>query len=378
MINLTKPLGLYIHIPFCASKCRYCDFYSVAERKSRIDKYIKALCLQIKEYGALCEEHTVDTIYFGGGTPSLIGEKRIVKIIAQIYKNFYVAKNVEITVEANPDSMSFDFLSGIKKVGVNRLSVGIQSANNNELRMLGRIHTWEQAKDAIKLAQKVGFDNISIDLMYALPNQTMEMFDHSINEVLALNPTHLSCYGLKLEPNTEMGKENPKLPDDDIQADMYLDMCEKLEQAGFEQYEISNFARDGKRSKHNSKYWDLSEYLGLGTGAHSYLGGKRFGFIRDIYDYCENISDTSSDILEPEEDIEGFDSVGEYLMLRLRTADGISEYKFEQLFNVSFEYYAKRLNPLINYGLVQKNGDIWRLTSKGFFVSNSIINLLVE
>lgn len=373
-MKYSKNLGLYIHVPFCVSKCYYCDFYSLGGRAAQMDGYVKAMCAHIRDYGALCGGYSVDTVYFGGGTPSFLGEKRLAKLLSEIGKRFSLSRNAEITVEANPDSMSPKLLKKLKKAGVNRLSVGVQSADDDELAMLGRVHTFAQAQDAVRRAQDAGFDNLSLDLMYGLPGQDAGRFLRSAEAVLALQPAHLSCYGLKLEPGTPMARDNPVLPDDDAQADLYLALCNRLGEAGFEHYEVSNWARPGRRSRHNSKYWDLSEYLGLGPGAHSYLGGRRFAFVRDLDAYCAGVTGAGGPIVFEEEDVPTMRRHGEYLMLRLRTRDGVQEETFQRLFSRDFAPYAAKLAPLAQHGLAVQELGRWHLTEQGFLVSNSIIN----
>lgn len=339
-----------------------------------MDAYVHAVCEHIREYGGLCGSHTVDTVYFGGGTPSFLGEKRLVKLLSEIGKRFTLAKHPEITVEANPDSMDARLLKKLRRAGVNRLSVGVQSADDDELAMLGRAHTFEQAREAVLRARDAGFENLSMDVMYGLPGQTAERFLHSVDSVLALQPEHLSCYGLKLEPDTPLARDNPSLPDDDAQADLYLALCGRLKEAGFEHYEVSNWALPGRRARHNSKYWDLSEYLGLGPGAHSYLGGRRFAFVRDLDAYCAGFTDGGGTIVRDEEDVPTMRRHGEYLMLRLRTRDGVREDEFHRLFGLEFEPYARKLEPLVPHGLVLHDLEGWRLTEQGFLVSSSIIS----
>lgn len=372
-MKLTKQLGLYIHVPFCVSKCYYCDFYSLSGQGGRMDAYVAALLAHLREYGAVCGGYTVDTVYFGGGTPSYLGEKRLTALLTEIGKRFTFAKNAEITVECNPDSMTKPLLKKLKKAGVNRLSVGLQSANDDELATLGRVHTFAEARAAVETAQALGFDNLSLDLMYGLPHQTTQGFLASVDAALALCPTHLSCYSLKLEPGTRMARENPPLPDDDAQAETYLALCDRLAGAGFAHYEISNWARAGQRSRHNSKYWDLSEYLGLGPGAHSYLGGRRFEFVRDLDAYCAGLTADGGSIVSDEEDVPTMQRHGEYLMLRLRTRDGVSESDFHRLFQRDFEPYAEKLRPLAAHGLAACDMDRWYLTDRGFLVSNAVI-----
>lgn len=366
-----KPLGLYLHIPFCVKKCGYCDFYSVEDREL-MKEYVSALLLHIRSYGKVCSGYTVDTVYIGGGTPTCLGSKYLGRILQEIRNKFPLAEDAEITVECNPESTDKKVLDVMKKQGVNRLSFGVQSAHDEELRAIGRIHTFAQAKEAVELAREKGFDNISLDLMYGLPGQTQEMFLDSVEQCLGLEPQHLSCYGLKLEPGTPMGRDNPALPDDDAQADTYLAMCERLRDKGYEHYEISNFAKPGCRSRHNMKYWDLSEYLGLGPGAHSFMNGRRFAFARDLKAYIGG-----EDIVQDEDEVPTFQRQGEYLMVRLRTADGVDFLDLEKRYNIDSTPYEEAFRGLMGNGLVAHQGTRWYLTEKGFLVSNSIINIVV-
>ena len=366
-----KPLGLYLHIPFCVKKCGYCDFYSVEDREL-MKEYVSALLLHIRSYGKVCSGYTVDTVYIGGGTPTCLGPKYLGRILQEIRNKFPLAEDAEITVECNPESTDKKVLDVMKKQGVNRLSFGVQSAHDEELRAIGRIHTFAQAKEAVELAREKGFDNISLDLMYGLPGQTQEMFLDSVEQCLGLEPQHLSCYGLKLEPGTPMGRDNPALPDDDAQADTYLAMCERLRDKGYEHYEISNFAKPGCRSRHNMKYWDLSEYLGLGPGAHSFMNGRRFAFARDLKAYIGG-----EDIVQDEDEVPTFQRQGEYLMVRLRTADGVDFLDLEKRYNIDSTPYEEAFRGLMGNGLVAHQGTRWYLTEKGFLVSNSIINIVV-
>ena len=362
------PFGLYVHVPFCASKCRYCDFYSFAGKESQMDDYVRAVARCGAEFAPQFAGRTADTVYFGGGTPSLIGGARLERMLCALHSQFSIAPDAEITVECNPDSMTQDLLHVLRRAGVNRLSVGVQSAQDDELRLLGRRHTFAQAQDAIRRAQDAGFDNISLDLMYGLPGQTQARFMQSVEAVLDLQPAHLSCYSLKLEPGTPMGQENPVLPDDDAQADLYLALCGRLRRAGFDHYEISNWARPGRASRHNSRYWTLSDYLGLGPGAHSYLAGWRFFYPASLAAFCGDAQPVQEDA------VPGFAPHGEYLMLRLRTADGVDTADFARRFGRSFAPYAAHLRALEKPGLAARTPSGWRLTEAGFLVSNLIIN----
>lgn len=365
---MMNKLGLYIHIPFCASKCSYCDFYSFAANDNEINEYVKALIKTIEYWSEKCRKYVVDTVYFGGGTPSLIGGDRLVSIIKAIYSGFNVIEDAEITVECNPDSINKDLLLNLKKVNVNRLSIGIQAMQDDMLKSLSRRHTASEAKNAVKLAQKHGFSNISLDLMYALPNQTIDMLLDSLNQMLELEPTHLSCYALKVEDGTPLAKQNPVLPDDDISADMYNAICETLKNNGFKHYEISNWAKNGYYSKHNSRYWDLSEYLGIGSSAHSLFNGKRFAYSANINDFILGVRPIE------EEQVEGFSKAHEFIMLVLRTSKGINSLDYEKKFNKPFEHIAKALEKYIAYGLVQNINNTWTLTERGFLVSNTILS----
>jgi len=375
-----KPaLGLYIHIPFCASKCGYCDFYSIADAGEDVKNgYLKALEKHMDEYVDLLSGHyTVDTVYIGGGTPSQLGEKRLLKLISSAEKKFSVAKDAEITVEINPENADYKFLKNLRSAGVNRLSIGMQSSDDAHLRALGRIHDAKKTETCVEDAKRAGFTNISLDLMYALPNQTIEDFMRSIDDAVALGPQHLSCYALKLEPGVRMYPMKEEQPDDDTQADMYLAMIERLKKAGFAQYEISNFCRPGFRSKHNFKYWDLSEYLGIGPGAHSFLNGMRFSYVKDANAYIDGIL-KGEDISDERDEISTKERHGEYIMLMLRTSDGIDEDKFYRMFGLDFSPYAEKLEKYRAGGFALHDYHTWRLTEKGFFVSNTIISDIIS
>ena len=333
-----------------------------------MDDYVRAVARSGAEFAPQLAGRTADTVYFGGGTPSLIGGARLERMLCALHSQFSIAPDAEITVECNPDSMTQDLLHVLRRAGVNRLSVGVQSAQDDELRLLGRRHTFAQAQDAIRRAQDAGFDNISLDLMYGLPGQTQARFMQSVEAVLDLQPAHLSCYSLKLEPGTPMGQENPVLPDDDAQADLYLALCGRLRRAGFDHYEISNWARPGRASRHNSRYWTLSDYLGLGPGAHSYLAGRRFFYPASLAAFCGDAQPVQEDA------VPGFAPHGEYLMLRLRTADGVDTADFARRFGHSFAPYAAHLRALEKPGLAARTPSGWRLTEAGFLVSNLIIN----
>ncbi len=374
------PLGLYVHVPFCRSKCEYCDFYSLACKDDKLmDGYLDAVCAHIKEAGALAPAYKVDTIYFGGGTPSFFGADGISTILATIRRNFDVDSNAEITVECNPDSVTDRLLHRIYAEGVNRISLGIQTDDDEILKKLGRPHTYAQAVSAFQRIRKAGFKNVSVDLMYGLPGQTLRNWQETMDNVLRLLPEHISCYGLKVEPGTPLYsyKEIANLPDDDLQADMYLSAVEMLRSRGYRHYEISNFARKGLYSRHNMKYWTGGEYLGFGPSASSDFAGKRFVLSRDLQSYISGIRD-GGEVMEDVQEIPLRERAGEYLMLRLRTYQGIAADEYEQKFLLPFDPIRKILAKYRELGYVGVNDDgRWNLTAKGYLISNTILSELL-
>ena len=374
------PLGIYIHVPFCRSKCLYCDFYSVTEKDDFLqDRYLDAICAHIKEAGPLAPNHLVDTVYFGGGTPSLFGGDRLNQILRTIRKVFDVADSAEITFEANPDSINMKLLKKLRSEGFNRVSLGIQCDNDEILSAIGRPHTYAQAVTAVQRIRKAGYRNLSVDLMYGLPNQTLAAWQRTLKNVLKLAPEHISCYGLKVEENTPLFEyqHNYNLADDDTQADMYLSAVEILQQYGYRQYEISNFCKKGNVSRHNLKYWTGGEYLGFGPDASSDFGGKRFSIIRDVHGYIDGILQGGS-VLRELQEIPSRERAGEYLMLRLRTASGVEPREYENRFLLPFAPIEKALTELQERRLATKTFDgRWRLTPEGYLLSNSIISDLL-
>ena len=297
------PLGLYIHVPFCKSKCVYCDFYSLPRSEARMDEYGKALCAHLAETAPRAERHRVDTVYFGGGTPSYLGHKRLCRLLKTVEKHYDLNKNAEITFEANPDTAGdWRELRRLRRQGFNRISLGMQSADDEELRRLGRIHTFQQVKDAVAAARKAKIPDVSLDLIYGLPDQTLERWQDNLRAAVDLGPEHLSCYGLKVEEGTPLWqrRDSENLPGDEAQADMYLWTVEYLKDQGYEQYEISNFARPGHASRHNLKYWTLGEYAGFGPGAYSDFGGVRYGFVRDLDGYLKGVLEGAPMVAESE------------------------------------------------------------------------------
>lgn len=364
-------LGIYIHVPFCESKCAYCDFYSFKASDDLYDQYTAALLKHISAAGERLSKN-IDTIYFGGGTPSLLGEKRIARLIEGINNAFYV-KDCEITVEVNPaDNLKEDLLI-LANSGVNRISLGVQSANQNELDALSRRHCNNDVLRTINNIKQAGISNISGDLILGIPHQTMDTLKDSIDFLLSLDLTHISCYMLSIEPNTPFGKADRSalcLPSDDVVTNMYLFTAQYLEGKGFEHYEISNFAKKGFRSRHNTKYWKCDEYLGLGPAAHSFINGNRFYFERDIDAYIKSA--------KPIHDGCGGD-IEEYIMLNARLKDGINYEDFKNRFNSPLSSNViKAAKELEKFGLAKANESGFNLTTQGFLVSNSCIEKLIN
>lgn len=375
-----KPLGLYIHIPFCKSKCIYCDFYSLPRAEDRMDRYVSALCRQLAEIAQRTTAHTVDSVYLGGGTPSYLGEKRLRHILKTVKKHYHLSRDAEITLEANPDSAGdWRALRSLRRAGMNRLSLGVQSADDGLLRTLGRPHTFAQAEEAAAAARRARIRNLSLDLIYGLPGQDLAGWKDTLERAAALEPEHLSCYGLKVEEGTPLWdmQEKMDLPDDDAQADMYLWTVERLGALGYEQYEISNFARPGRASRHNMKYWTLCEYAGFGPGAHSDLGDVRYAYLRSLDTYCAGV-EAGVSVLESSEHIPPRERDIEYVMLGLRLSQGISRQEFENRYRLPFAPIQSVLERFRATGHAALAGERWRLTPEGFLVSNQIIGQALE
>ena len=370
-------LGLYIHIPFCRTKCLYCDFCSFVSRDDgERERYVDALLREIHERGT--DKYAVDTVYFGGGTPSLLSAQQIGRILSAVRENFKLTDDVEITLECNPMTHLDDgeeYFSAIHRLGVNRLSLGVQSALDSELKLIGRRHTFEEAKRTFSCARESGFDNISIDLMFGIPSQTVKSLDYSLDEFISLGAEHISIYSLQLEEGTPLHRMQSRyeIADDDAVADMYAAINQKMKGAGYIHYEISNFAKDGKESRHNSKYWRLDEYLGLGLAAHSDFGGERSENTCDLSDYLEGKYYLSgNEIGKAEREVE-------FVMLGLRMKEGISKSEFFERFKIDFdEKYGEKVKNLAKLDFVSDSPDKFALTEKGFAVSNMILSQILD
>ena len=375
-----ETLGLYLHIPFCRSKCDYCDFYSLAGAEDRMDDYQRALLAQIAECAPTARHSAVNTIYVGGGTPTFYGAARLAALLKAVRKHFRVTADAEITAEANPDSADLKTLRALRRAGFNRLSLGMQSACDAELAAVHRPHTFQQTAAAVAAARKARFKNLSLDLIYGLPSQTEESWKDTVERALALEPEHLSCYGLTVEEGTPLALRVAKgelLPDDDAQAALYLWTVDRLAQAGYTQYEISNFARPGFQSRHNLKYWMGQPYLGLGAAAHSDFGGCRYSYVRSVDGYIRGVLE-GGPLLDASDRIAPGERGSEYLMLRLRTTFGIEEWEYRRAYFMNFDPIAAKLSEYEQKGWAARVGSRWRLTAEGFLLSNRLIGELLE
>ncbi len=378
----TNPIGLYIHIPFCKKKCAYCDFCSYEGISDDIVfSYIKRLCQEIEEYKSATKV-PVDSIFFGGGTPSLIPQEYIEMILKTARSIFAISNNTEITIEINPGVADREKLSAYFSYGINRLSIGLQSIHENELKYLGRIHTFSDFLEVYELAREIGFKNTSIDLMYGIPGQTLNSFCDTLNSVLSLSPEHLSVYSLILEEGTPLAATctSMEIPNDDTVSDMY-DMCNALlSKHGYSHYEISNYAKAGYECKHNLKYWNNTDFIGVGLSAFSYLNHNRygnFGTMNDLGCLSEYIS--SATIQKCYNELtDKKTEMSDYIMLALRTKYGVNYKVFAQRFGESFkqgrEYF---IDKYTKQGLAVDNGYHFYLTDKGMFLSNTIIADLI-
>ncbi len=345
-------LGLYLHIPFCDGKCPYCDFYSRRGSEGDMDAYTEGLCNRIAAWGEQLHRAAVDTVYFGGGTPSYLGATRLNRLLSATKEAFAVAENAEITAECNPRSSVGDFFVRLREGGFNRLSVGVQSFREEELTLLGRRHSGQDGERTLLAAKEAGFDNLSLDLMINLPGQTEESLNESLQRAVALKVSHLSVYMLKNEPGTAFESLPPM--DDEQAAEQYRQVCETLEKAGYPRYEISNFAKAGKESRHNVKYWRGEEYLGLGPGAHSFLNGRRFYYPRDTAAFLRGDSPVDDGVGGSEQ---------EKQMLGLRLTAGVP----------LNDTLREKAAPYIKAGFMQINNDRLSFTTAGFLVSNTIL-----
>ena len=372
---MMNKVGIYIHIPFCLSKCLYCDFCSFphVDEKTK-EAYVEALIREIHSYKGDLEGYVVDTIYFGGGTPSLLDVSQTARILSAIYEVAHVDSGAEISSEVNPATADEGKLLAWRELGINRLSVGVQSFIDEELRALGRRHTAEEAEAFIQMARRCGFDNLSLDLMYAIPHQTKESFATSLARAISLNPTHVSAYSLKVEEGTPFANMGDALilPDEDEEVALYEMCVDTLERAGYCQYEISNYAKVGYESRHNLRYWEMRPYIGIGVAAYSYFHNRRYGCDRDLSAYLDR---TFSGVPKEVEPNDRKTQMYETVMLGLRLNRGIADKDFRDIFGVGFyETYQEKIDPLIGSGLLTYDGNVTALTPRGMYVSLAILS----
>lgn len=370
--NRRIPLELYVHIPFCVRKCQYCDFLSGPSDEETKDRYIEALLKEIR-----AAEHTEDyeivSVFIGGGTPSALKAEAIASIMRTLQEQFFFCEDAEVTIEANPGTVDLEKLTIYRNVGINRLSLGLQSTDAEELKLLGRIHSYEEFLKSYEWAREVGFSNINIDLMFAIPGQTGEAWRQHLYQVAELNPEHISAYSLIIEEGTPFAEQNLDLPDEDTEYQMYEDTAEILERYGYRQYEISNYAKQGYMCRHNAGYWQRLEYLGFGLGASSLYGGMRFSNTHQMQEYLKE-SRNPDQIRKDVTVLSRNEQIEEFMFLGLRMTEGISEKKFEENFDVRLmDVYGDILQKYEETGFMEHMETKWRLTRKGIHVSNHIL-----
>ena len=379
-----KRLGIYVHIPFCAKKCDYCDFYSLASSEDEKKAYIEALKREIREASKkVSDEYRVYTIYFGGGTPSIIKAYYIKEILDEIRSGFKLYEDgffPEITIECNPKTVDMEKLLVYQEAGINRISLGLQSTNDDELRLLGRIHTYEDFLYSYAMVRKSGFTNVNIDLMSAIPKQKISTYERSLDELIKLNPEHISSYSLIIEEGTPFYKKYAEkapfvkdLPSEDEDRAMYELTLERLKEAGYKRYEISNYAKDGYFSRHNTSYWERVPYLGFGVGASSLFEGERYDNVANLKEYIKNagISDVRRNITK----LSLRDEMSEFMFLGLRLIDGISKQAFTKIFTFTVdEIFGDVVKKHINNELLIDNGDFLKLSDRGLDISNYVLS----
>ena len=373
---MKNTIGLYIHIPFCRQKCLYCDFPSWAGKEGQMQGYVDALTKEIENRGKLYKGKKVVSVFFGGGTPTTLTIPMLEQLMQAVFTNWEVSEDAEITTEANPGTLDKEMAEALKKMGFNRLSMGVQAWQNRLLKSLGRIHSIEVFQENFKAVREAGIENVNTDLMFALPNQTMEEWQETVKNIVALGPEHISAYSLILEEGTpffdkyEKGELEPA--EEDLDRDMYHWAVDYLAEMGYEQYEISNFAKAGKESRHNRIYWQADEYLGLGLGSHSYMEGERFHNIYDLLEYMKAEGDIS--LLKEEVEVIGEeDALAEFMFLGLRLTEGVSFDRFRARFGREMKnIYGEQIEKLVQENLLEEDEKGIRLTRKGVDISNYV------
>ena len=369
-------LGLYIHVPFCVQKCNYCDFNSFKIKGNDKKEYLNAIEKEMKLYSDEFKNKQFDSVFFGGGTPSILNIEELKRLVGSVFKNFNIKETAEVSMECNPGTINKEKLIHMKELGINRLSIGLQAIQNHHLKYIGRIHSYEEFENNYVEAKEVGFDNINIDLMYALPNHKKEEWKESLDKIISLNPSHISAYSLILEEGTKLHEmydnEEFSLLDEDTDIEMYNYTINKLKENGYNQYEISNYSKEYKECKHNIIYWKCDNYLGLGPGASGYIGDIRYNNISDLNEYNHKISQNIKPI-EEETILSEKDKIEEFIFMGLRMNEGISLKVFKERFNISIEdIYKEPIEKLIDSKLLELDKDNLKLTQKGREISNTV------
>ena len=376
---MRRELELYIHIPFCVKKCAYCDFLSGPASNQQIEEYVQALIEEIRYYKEFAKNYEVSTVFWGGGTPSLLTGEQMKALMETLGQTFFIRQNAEITMEANPGTVTVEKLLACQKAGINRISFGLQSVNNEELKMLGRIHTYEEFLESYEAARKAGFQNINVDLISAIPKQTVSSWEQTLQTIISLQPEHISAYSLIVEEGTPFAKLYGEgcelehlLPSEEEERRMYERTEELLQEAGYHRYEISNYAKEGDECQHNLGYWERKEYLGLGLGASSLIEETRFHNTDEMEEY---LRDANNPILlrREQEKLDRQEQMEEFVFLGLRKIRGIQEEKFAEMFGEDiWDCYGKNLERVIKEGLLEREEGVLRLTRKGIDVSNYV------
>lgn len=376
---MRKELELYVHIPFCVRKCAYCDFLSGPGTDETIEGYVEKLIEEIKAHGQEQRDDMVTTIFFGGGTPSILEGNQLQRIMLAIREAFEVDAEAEISMEANPGTVTKEKLHAYREAGINRISFGLQSTNNEELKLLGRIHTFEEFLESYHMARKCGFDNINVDLISAIPKQTVESWKQSVETVIALKPEHISAYSLIIEAGTPFASQYGEgtegedlLPTEEEEREMYHCTEQILKEAGYHRYEISNYAKEGKECRHNLGYWERKNYLGIGLGASSLIDHVRYKNTDSMETYLQS-ADELEVIQEEKEQLSLTEQMEEFIFLGLRKMEGISIKEFEESFEKDIEScYGENLNRMKEAGLLVEEKGKLRLTERGIDISNYV------
>ena len=375
-----KKLGVYIHVPFCVHKCSYCDFYSVTQL-FEAEEYFRALKEQIMSFKSYLKDWTADSVYIGGGTPSCVDPKYIVETMETLKSVIRFVDNPEITIESNPGTLDTFKIKSYLNCGINRLSLGLQSADDDELKMISRIHDKSGFESSYMLARMLGFKNINVDIMYALPGQKEETLMNTIDYVTSLDPEHISFYGLRVEEGTPLASQEEllaKIPDEDVQYNMYIHAAKRLEKAGYTQYEISNFSKKRMMCRHNCRYWKSGDYIGFGPGAASFINGELYSYTKDLYGFISKPTDYFSNV-EKSEKLTLDQQATQYIMLGLRLARGVEAKEYKLRFGRDLEEdYGEKIQKYIDMKYAKRTDKGFRLTRAGLLVSNTILSDILD